>query len=793
MANIAIVKPGGLPPIRLSGRAISALAAIIGLLFVVVAGFVLANAWFARQGILDQAVSDAASTSDDVDQLVETMRDLLLTLSTSPAFKSGDLEAFHLQLTEIPKPEGVWIVYWDEERQLLNSARPYGSALPLVSEFSTGRAVYETLRGGDRGFLVRERLRGKVIAEDVVPLHLRVRGADGRMAGVLTAMLSAPQLHSVIDRQRLPSGWRAALLDRRAQPLTGREDAAAIPDGPTLFGRAIVKSAEAPQGLFVAEPAGGPALVIAFHRSSLSDFTSLVVMPLADSFAPLRRALAQVGLAALALLLGGALVFLIVSKEAVAPIERMSARVQESESDLFRKNVQLNAVLAGISDCYVMLDHDFRIIAGSETAFDWFSLDPEQAIGVSFWDVVAYDDEASGLLRQCVRERRAMHRELPSRLRSGRFIDFRMYPSAHGSSIFFRDITVRRNAVVELEETRELLQASLDAVASPLVIVDAEGAVAYSNRAWHRFETRSDGGPADPVCLRSRANAIIGGADPRLAVAIDKALRGESLRAGLIFSRRGRRFHLRAAPFSVEGRRHAVVLLEDVTEIAAARDEIRELSHALLTLQESERRQIAEELHDSTAQHLVAVSLNLMRLGELARAPEAKPVLREIEGSVDEALKQIRSVSYLLHPPNLECDGLEGALRSFADGFSRRTGLVTDLRFDADAGGLDFDAQRSLLRVVQEALMNVHRHAGASRVRIRAREREGWLEISILDDGVGITATPRRHGVGIPGMQSRLRQSGGSLQIRCGRRGTLVVARVPLAGAPDLQALANSG
>ena len=89
--------------------------------------------------------------------------------------------------------------------------------------------------------------------------------------------------------------------------------------------------------------------------------------------------------------------------------------------------------------------------------------------------------------------------------------------------------------------------------------------------------------------------------------------------------------------------------------------------------------------------------------------------------------------------------------------------------------------------------MNVHRHAGASRVRIRAREREGWLEISILDDGVGITATPRRHGVGIPGMQSRLRQSGGSLQIRCGRRGTLVVARVPLAGAPDLQALANSG
>ncbi len=222
-------------------------------------------------------------------------------------------------------------------------------------------------------------------------------------------------------------------------------------------------------------------------------------------------------------------------------------------------------------------------------------------------------------------------------------------------------------------------------------------------------------------------------------------------------------------------------------QVTGANNKVSELSGQLLALQEEERQRIARELHDSTAQHLVAASLGLSGLEAQVRPPGRK-ALGEIEGLLTEALRELRIFTYLLHPPNLEEDGLQATLRDFAEGFAGRTGLVARIRVPEEIDELPSELQRTILRVVQEALTNVHRHADASRVSVTARITSGRLVACIRDNGHGMTGAARpdgrvRMGVGMAGMRARLEQFGGSLRIRTGRSGTSILAMVPISGA----------
>ncbi|MFL5222888.1 MAG: sensor histidine kinase, partial [Microvirga sp.] len=162
------------------------------------------------------------------------------------------------------------------------------------------------------------------------------------------------------------------------------------------------------------------------------------------------------------------------------------------------------------------------------------------------------------------------------------------------------------------------------------------------------------------------------------------------------------------------------------SSVTAARQELGELSEHLLVLQEEERRRIARELHDSTAQHLVAGTLGLMQITAVADGnPAVLKACAEVEASLDKGLRELRIFTYLLHPPNLEREGLSATLREFVDGFCRRTGLAAAVRVYGAVDYLPFDLQRTLLRVVQEALANVQRHAMASRVSLVLRQRAG--------------------------------------------------------------------
>ncbi|MCG7392836.1 sensor histidine kinase [Microvirga sp. ACRRW] len=231
-------------------------------------------------------------------------------------------------------------------------------------------------------------------------------------------------------------------------------------------------------------------------------------------------------------------------------------------------------------------------------------------------------------------------------------------------------------------------------------------------------------------------------------------------------------------------------------QVSGAKHQVSELSGQLLALQEDERQRLARELHDSTAQRLVAADLGLAGLKpELRHSKNGRKVLAEVEDMLTEALRELRIFTYLLHPPNLAREGLQATLRDFAEGFAGRTGLIARIRIAEEVDVSAPDLQRAILRIVQEALTNVHRHAGASHVSVDAGIRSGQLVVRIRDDGHGMTDParsdgPARLGVGIAGMRARLEQFDGDLRIRSGPSGTSVVAIVPVtvAGRALIQA-----
>ncbi|WP_457091941.1 sensor histidine kinase [Microvirga sp. P5_D2] len=227
--------------------------------------------------------------------------------------------------------------------------------------------------------------------------------------------------------------------------------------------------------------------------------------------------------------------------------------------------------------------------------------------------------------------------------------------------------------------------------------------------------------------------------------------------------------------------------IHDLSKLADhATSRVSELSEQLLALQEEERQRIARELHDSTAQHLVAANLSLAGLeGAVPQTPASRKAFGDIEEQLDEALRELRIFTYLLHPPNLAKDGLQATLRDFAEGFAGRTGLVARIRIPEEVDEIPPDLQRTILRVVQEALTNVHRHANASQVSVDARIASGRLMVRIHDNGRGMkhpgrSDGPVRLGVGIVGMRARLEQFGGNLRIRTGPGGTSIMAVLPV-------------
>ncbi|MBI1950795.1 MAG: PAS domain S-box protein [Acidobacteria bacterium] len=236
---------------------------------------------------------------------------------------------------------------------------------------------------------------------------------------------------------------------------------------------------------------------------------------------------------------------------------------------------------------------------------------------------------------------------------------------------------------------------------------------------------------------------------------------------------------------------HYDSIVQDITLRKSTEENLRDVSGRLLRSQNEERRRIARELHDSTAQNLAALAMNLGLIRKAGAPPDRTSArrLKESQALAQQACREIRTLSYLLHPPELEDGDLWSAVRWYTEGFSNRSGIRVDLSLPkaSRAGRLPEQVETTLFRIVQESLANIHRHSGSRRARIRfARGRSG-LTMTVRDQGRGIRPArdgapsgPALMGVGIAGMRERVQQLGGRLEIDSSARGTAVKVTLPL-------------
>jgi PAS domain S-box-containing protein len=344
-----------------------------------------------------------------------------------------------------------------------------------------------------------------------------------------------------------------------------------------------------------------------------------------------------------------------------------------------------------------------------------------------------------------------------------------------------------RESAAPLSESEEQLRAVFESALDAMILLDdARNILEANQRAQELFGY----GLAE---LRSRRwDALVPtGASGSIPEPWRQLLEGATKRGEIDVHRAdGSLRHLSfSARANIQPGRH-LIILRDVTENRETEDSLRFLSQKLIRLQDEERRRIARELHDSTGQYLAALAMHLD--GILSEADALPTKVRKLATEAVEICRNcstdIRTTSYLLHPPLLDEVGLLPALDWYVSGFSERSGVRVAKEICEPRKPLSNELNTALFRIIQEALVNIHKHADSKEARIRLKCENGKVVLEISDSGKGIDAAQLRNGrigvrglgVGITGMRERVRQLGGTLEIEAANPGTLIRAAFPI-------------
>jgi signal transduction histidine kinase len=436
---------------------------------------------------------------------------------------------------------------------------------------------------------------------------------------------------------------------------------------------------------------------------------------------------------------------------------------------------------------------DWRITEVSPEAATWMGLERDDYLGRDAREGLLFSGAMFGAVEAALTVGQPSQLRLRSLFRPGRWLEFEVEPTDAGAEIRFNDATAEA-ADPEAPRVMGLLEYGAGADSVEMALLDARGVIVSVNAAWREtFASLQAGGqafgvetPYEAVCWR-----IIPDLDPGVLHEAMRQLLAREVHtlshAYVVVTDAGPRWRqIRIAPLRA-GVAHFIAVHEDLTEVARAQAALRRTTEQLLSVQQEERERIAIELHDSTGQHLAALGMGVSRLRRLMGDKEtAQGILDEMATSLDEAVKEIRVMSYLMKPPSLNRDGLEGTARRYVQGFGIRTGLDSAFRSEGPIDRAGPMIQHAAFRVIQEALSNVHRHAHANGVQVQLASRAAALTLRIADDGKGIAPLRLAHlegippGVGITGMRSRVEQLGGWLDIASDRAGTVVTASIPL-------------
>jgi PAS domain S-box-containing protein len=342
-----------------------------------------------------------------------------------------------------------------------------------------------------------------------------------------------------------------------------------------------------------------------------------------------------------------------------------------------------------------------------------------------------------------------------------------------------------------LEELTMYLNELIDNSPMAILVLDPNHRVQMCNPAFERLFQYD----REELMQANLEDLITAGELTSEAVEIwKKVLRGEKIYASTKRRRKDGSIvdvEIHGIPLLIKRKLIGVYgIYHDVSQRKEAELEVRQLSAQLLKLQDEERRRIARELHDSTAQKFVALNMNLTRLKNLCTGPEAEAVISDSVNLAEQSARELRTLSYLLHPPTLDDIGLRSAISWYARGFAQRSGIQVNLELAEDFSRLPRDVETAMFRVVQEGLTNIHRHSGSSSATIRLIADAENVVLELSDEGRGMPTnlqggTVGEFGVGIAGMRERVRQLGGRLEIVSDKHGTTLKVLHPQPGASE--------
>jgi two-component system NarL family sensor kinase len=488
-------------------------------------------------------------------------------------------------------------------------------------------------------------------------------------------------------------------------------------------------------------------------------------------------------------------------KQTRAPKPRMKRRVKAPlpPMDWFREYEQ---IVESLDVIIAVVDRKRRYVMANRAFLDYRGLQREQVIGHLVSEVLGPAMFASVMkprLDEYLQNRRAKFVVTCTYPHGGEKSPFvSCYPLSGLAGLvqvaaLLQDITERKRSLELIRQERDRAQRYLDVADVILRALDVQGRVTLINRkgcatlGWEEGELlgRDWFETCIPLVIREQVricfrNLLDGDLTPIENPVLTRS--GEE---------RMFRWHnslLRDDEGAVIG---TLSSGEDVTERKQTESALRHLSGRLLHAQDEERRKVARELHDGVGTYVSGLSLALGKMRTLLdeKNPEHQKVVSECRDLIQAAAGEIRSISYLLHPPTMEEMGLESSLEWLVRGFSGRSGITISLQLAEDIGRLEAETELTIFRVTQEALNNVYRHSGSSTAAVRLFRESDAIVLEIADCGRGLP--PRAAGsepdftVGISGMRERVQKLGGEFSVESvAGEGCTVRAALPLSSRP---------
>ena len=526
------------------------------------------------------------------------------------------------------------------------------------------------------------------------------------------------------------------------------------------------------------------------------------------------------------------------SKEVPAPkLDRTTNLLLRNAPELQRAERASNllaAIVNSADDAIISKSLDGMITSWNKSAEEMFGYRPEEAIGQHITLIIPPDrrNEEVKIIEQLKRGERVDHFETVRMRKDGTLFDVSLTISPVrdadgtiiGASKIARDISERKQA----QRGSWLLAAVVDSSGDAIISKSLEGVITSWNKGAElmfgytaeeamgkpitlivpadrqeeevrimqrlregkrveHFETvrmRNDGTLLDVSVVvspvRDGVGRLIGASKVARDITerkrVDRALRESEEKLRALADGLETQVHMRTQQLEVRN-----------AEVVAQSALLRELSNRLLRSQDDERRRIARELHDSAGQVLTALGISLSSLRQhTLQNPELANDLQEAEDTLQVLNREIRTMSYLLHPPLLDENGLLEAVRWYINGLSERSGLQIELSASETVGRLPSEIELALFRTVQECLTNIHRHSGSKRAKIRLSCQNGEVSLEIQDEGKGIPAArlaniqAQRSGVGLSGIRERVRHLHGIVTIASDERGTMISVTIPV-------------